>query len=159
MPLRYRLFLIFAALTIAADQLSKLAVRSNLALGQIKTFIPGFWDWELSFNPGSAFGLFRSTDGARIFLTVVGVLACLAILIIVRRGHDGQRWMSSALGLVFGGALGNVIDRLTFGKVTDFVVWHISTFKWPTFNVADAALVLGVIVLFLDVGREQKKKK
>jgi signal peptidase II len=67
--------------------------------------------------------------------------------------------MTSALALVAGGAVGNVIDRVLAGKVTDFVVWKWGTHEWPAFNIADVALVVGVAIMFLDVGHEQKKSK
>ena len=81
-----------------------------------------------------------------------------AILVMLVKATDRQKWMVSALALVFSGAIGNVIDRFRFQKVTDFVLWEVSSFSWPVFNVADVALVVGVVILFFDVGKEQKKK-
>lgn len=156
MPRRFNLFLLSAVLTLAADQLSKLWARKELVFGRGVPFFGGFWDWELSYNTGSAFGLFQSMDGARIGLSVVGVVACVAILVFLYRTPDERGWIASAFGLIFGGALGNVIDRILDGKVTDFVLWHAGKHRWPAFNVADAALVAGVIILFFDFGKPKK---
>ena len=162
MPRRYKIFLLVASLTFAADQLSKLWARTlpwdeHRGVGIARPVIENFFDWRLSYNTGSAFGLFRSVGGARIFLTVVGIVAVVAILWMLRAARDDQRRFSWALGLVAGGAVGNVLDRLLFGKVTDFVVWKWHSHEWPTFNVADAALCVGVGLLFLDIGKETKK--
>jgi signal peptidase II len=88
---------------------------------------------------------------------LIGVAACVAIFMILRKGNDRQAWLAAALALVAGGALGNVIDRVLFAKVTDFIVWKAGSHEWPAFNVADAALVIGVGIMFLDVGRDKKK--
>jgi len=157
MPRRFRIFSIAVVLTLVADQLTKWWARDALSTGRRAEFLGGFWDWELSYNTGSAFGLFNTVDSAKIFLTLVGIAACIAILFIVRKAPDARGWNAAAYGLVFGGALGNVIDRLAFGKVTDFVLWHAGEHRWPQFNVADAALVVGVIILFLDIGKKKAK--
>lgn len=158
-PRRYVIFTIAALLTLIADQLTKVMARADLVLGRPIPFVGSFWAWELSYNTGSAFGLFNSTGGARIFLSLIGVVACVAIVIILKKSEDHRGWNAAALGLVFGGALGNVIDRIAFGKVTDFILWKAGSFRWPQFNVADAALVVGVIILFLDIGKKKEKKK
>lgn len=160
MARRYKLFLIVASLTLLFDQLTKWWARASFTETQPPVkFLGSFWSWELSYNTGSAFGLFRDIGGARIWLSIIGVIACVAIVMILRKGKDNQKWMTTALGLVAGGAIGNVIDRIAMGKVTDFVVWKAGSYTWPAFNVADAALVAGVAILFLDVGKEQKKAR
>jgi signal peptidase II len=155
---RYIAFTIAAALSVLADQITKVMARANLVPGHATTFIDGFWDWLLSFNTGVAFGLFRNTPGARIFLTIIGLAACAVLVLIVKRTADRAR-NAAALGLVLGGALGNLIDRIAFGKVTDFVSWRVGDFHWPQFNVADASLVVGVVLLvLLDIGKKPAKK-
>jgi len=163
-PRRWKWFAVFGVFIFIADQLSKYWARNELptdprGFGLPVPIIENFWDWRLSYNTGSAFGLFSSVDGARIFLTVVGFVALGAILWMVHKATDDQRRLSAALGMVAGGAIGNVVDRLMFGKVTDFVVWKWYTHEWPTFNVADAALCVGVGLLFLDLGRQQREEK
>ena len=157
MPSRYRVFSIAAVLALLADQLTKVWARGSLPFGRPVKFLGGFWDWELSFNPGSAFGLFNTVDSARIFLSVIAIAACIAIVVMLKRSRDDHSWGAAAYGLIFAGALGNVIDRLIYGKVTDFVLWHAGEHRWPQFNVADAALVAGIIILVLDIGGKKKE--
>jgi signal peptidase II len=160
MPRRYKLFASIAVLTIVLDQLTKWLARAELVrAGHSVTVIPGYWDWRLSYNTGSAFGMFAGQSGSRVFLSIVGVVATIAIVLILRKARDDQKWMTTALALVAGGAIGNVIDRILDGKVTDFVVWKLGKSEWPAFNIADCALVIGVAIMFLDVGREQRKQK
>jgi signal peptidase II len=160
MARRYKLFAIVSLLTIFFDQLTKWIARDELVrAGNAVTVIEGYWDWRLSYNTGSAFGMFAGQSGSRIFLSIVGVGATIAILFILRKARDDQKWMTTALALVAGGAIGNVIDRILDGKVTDFVVWKVGKTEWPAFNIADCALVIGVVIMFLDVGREQRRHK
>jgi signal peptidase II len=159
MARRYKVFLIVAVVIIAFDQWTKWMARDRLELGIPVAVIEGYFDWRLSYNKGSAFGLFSSTEGARIFLTIVGIGACAFIVHVLRKAEDWQKWFTTALGLVAGGAVGNIIDRLWDGKVTDFIVWKLKTKEWPAFNIADAALVAGVLIMFLDLGREQRRMK
>ena len=174
MPRRWKLFLLIGLFTLIADQASKVWARHELpvhpspceipddvvarkCVGTAVSVIDGYWDWRLSFNPGSAFGLFHGQDGARIFLSVVGVLAVGAMIWMVGKAKDHQRALLWALGLVAGGAVGNLIDRIYFGVVTDFVLWRYHASEWPVFNIADVALVAGVILMFFDVGKEAKE--
>ncbi|MBK9031324.1 MAG: signal peptidase II [Myxococcales bacterium] len=176
MPRRWKIFLIVAMITLVADHASKYWARNSLdthpagcaipadivahkCVGVKETVIDGYWDWRLSFNPGSAFGLFDSQDGARVFLSIVGILAVAAMVFMVKKAKDEQRLLAIALGLVAGGAVGNLLDRMYFGVVTDFVLWHYHAKEWPVFNVADVALVIGVGMMFFDVGGDGKQDK
>jgi hypothetical protein len=78
---------------------------------------------------------------------------------MVKKAKDDQRLLAIALGLVAGGAVGNLADRIYFGVVTDFVLWRYHSKEWPVFNIADVALVVGVGMMFFDVGKEPKKTK
>jgi signal peptidase II len=182
-PTRYKLFAIIALVTLVADQASKYWARNTLPVGRSvngpvdascaipddlvahkcvginDTLINGYWDWRLSFNPGSAFGLFNSASGARVLLSIIGVLAVFGMLWMLKKARDDQKWLIWALGLVAGGAVGNLFDRIYFGVVTDFVLWHYHAKEWPVFNIADVALVIGVGLMFLDIGGESKKEK
>ncbi|MFH0901131.1 MAG: signal peptidase II [Pseudomonadota bacterium] len=160
MPRRYRLFLIVMAISVAIDQISKYWAR--LALEKYGdhgyALIEGFFHLRLSFNRGIAWGMFSSLTGGRIVLSLVNLLACVAIFLYVRKANDSQKWFASALGLVGGGAFGNAIDRILVGQVTDFILWQVRSYRWPVFNIADASLVIGVAILFLDIGHEQRRK-
>jgi signal peptidase II len=167
MSRRWKIFLIVGVVSLVADQVTKLWARHSLptvpgpggrTYGMPVEVIPNFWDWRLSHNPGSAFGLFSSTDGARIFLSVIGILAVFAIFWMVKKAREDQTRLSVALGLVVGGAVGNLVDRVGFGVVTDFVVWKYGSTEWPTFNVADVTLVVGVALLFIDMSAEARRE-
>lgn len=138
------LFLIIAAFVVLLDQLSKLWVRSHLPLNETVPVV-GCLSLTDIRNTGSAFGLFAN----QVFLlTLVAVIGLVAILLIYR--HLAQiSWLGSlALGLIFGGAVGNLIDRVTFGYVTDFVLVRLwRDFYWPAFNVADSGITVGAIAL------------
>jgi signal peptidase II len=170
------LFAIIAGLCLAADQASKVWARHSLpvhpanceipegiadrqCVGVAVSVVADHWDWRLSMNHGSAFGLFSSQDGARIFLSVIGLLAVFGMLWMLRKSRADQRILHVALALVAGGAIGNLIDRIYFGVVTDFVLWRWKAKEWPVFNVADVVLVVGVALMFLDMAKEGRREK
>jgi signal peptidase II len=125
------------------------------------TVIEGFWDWRLSMNPGSAFGLFGSLGPSvtRVLLSVVGVAAVFGMVYMLKKSRPDQRILHWALALVAGGAVGNLIDRIAFSVVTDFVLWKYKTHEWPVFNIADVVLVVGVGLMFIDIQKENKREK
>jgi signal peptidase II len=117
-------------------------------------------------NPGAAWGLLSDVDeGFRgPFFTAISIAAVIFIGFIYRRIHDELRLLPVALSLVLGGALGNFIDRVRFGRVVDFIDWHYQDkLRWPTFNIADAAITVGVGLLLIDGirgwRRERREKK
>lgn len=123
-------------------------------------FLGDFWSWKLSMNTGSAFGLFGSSPtAARVFLSVVGVLAVAGMIYMLKKSRADQRVLHWALAFVAGGAVGNLIDRMYFGAVTDMVSWDLKFMRWPTFNVADVSLVIGVGLMFIDIQKEGKREK
>lgn len=137
-------FFTTALLVVAADQFSKLWIRSNLALGE-SLFEVGFFRLTYVRNTGAAFGLFRDQAFA---LAIVGLVFVAALLVYVFFFHRkfpllDNRLGKLALGLVLGGTVGNIIDRIYLGHVTDFIAVSI----WPVFNIADPAIVVGVIIL------------
>jgi len=127
--------------------------------GRAVPVIDGFWEWRLSMNPGSAFGLFSSQEGARIGLSVVGIVAVFGMLWMLRKARPDQKILHWALALVTGGAIGNLIDRIYFGVVTDFILWRYQVHEWPVFNVADVVLVVGVGLMFIDIQKEGRREK
>jgi signal peptidase II len=171
---KVRLFLVVIVSVVALDQGSKVAVRHSLApteavkatykttfrrgldpwcqlsTRQIRV-IDGYFDICYSENTGVAFGLGKKVP--RWVWVGVGLLALGLILTFLRQAREGQTRMVLALALVGGGAVGNIIDRAIFGHVTDFVVWRWQEHTWPTFNVADAALVVGVFLMFFAMRR------
>jgi len=164
MATKYKSFLIAFILSLGADQGSKMWARAVLKpkYPDVITVISGYFDLRYSENPGSAFGLFRGVPGARYLLFVIGIGALIIVATYLRKAAPGARRLGAELGLLAGGALGNVIDRIMYGRVTDFIVWKAAGHEWPTFNIADAALVVGVIGLLFDMRPEEggaKKKK
>ncbi|MFO0658187.1 MAG: signal peptidase II [Polyangia bacterium] len=123
-----------------------------------KTVIKGYWDFRYSENPGSAFGMFRNQAGARYFLFGIGIVCLGVIGLWLYRLPPNAKWLGVKLGLLAGGAIGNMVDRAMYSRVTDFILWKITTssttYEWPTFNVADAALVIGVGMILIDRPRD-----
>lgn len=140
------MFVALLATTLALDQGSKAWARSALDLHASKSVIPGFWDWQLEANPGAAFSSFV---GAKLILMFVAAAATAFVVLTASRTAPDERLKRGALALIAGAALGNLLDRVLAGAVTDFIHWHIHDHMWPIFNVADAALVIGVALLVI----------
>lgn len=158
--------LVFLAIFITSagfDQASKEWARDSLAPHVATPVIGGFWDWQLEQNPGAAFSVLATTgEGPRatalhIGFGVVAAIALIALGIAAARTRPDQRLRRTAFALIAGGALGNLIDRVANGDVTDFVRWHYRAHMWPIFNVADAVLVIGVALLLIDEVRTRSK--
>jgi signal peptidase II len=148
------LFGVAGVLSIVLDQWTKVLARTHLApLGpwKSKVIVANYFDLRYSENTGVAFGMFQSLPGGKYWLTLVGMLALLLVGYYLIRSNLRQSRLHLALGLVGGGAIGNLIDRIAFGRVTDFIVWKVGTHEWPAFNIADAALVVGVALMALDM--------
>jgi signal peptidase II len=138
------LSLVVATLVVALDQLSKLWIRDNLTPGESLPEI-GFLRLTYTTNTGSAFGLFANQTFLLIIITIVSLAG---IILFLRYLGSVSALTGASLGLIFGGAVGNLIDRLRFGYVIDFIdvrLW--GDLHWPAFNVADAALVVGICTL------------
>ena len=135
---------IVAAAVLIADQLTKQLVRSSIALGASRHLLPGVTLVHAQ-NSGIAFSLLTGSDVGVIVVTLVVVVLVLAYF--ARQGERRGMWL--ACGLIVGGALGNLADRLRAGLVTDFIKLP----HWPAFNLADAAITLGVLTLFIVIGR------
>lgn len=123
------------------DQWTKWWVRADFALGESRVVIPGFFQFTHLRNPGAAWGLF---GGHNTFLTVLS-LVMLAALFIFRRSFLSDTFSHRvALGLMVGGIIGNLLDRVRWGYVVDFLDFQIVGYHWPVFNVADSAICVGV---------------
>jgi signal peptidase II len=157
---KYVLFSVLAAITIALDQWTKVLARGSLrplGPGQHKVVIDGVFNLRYSENTGGAFGMLQTMPGGRILLTVVALAAFALVVYYLYKTPAEHVRMQVALGFVGGGAIGNLIDRIAFGRVTDFIVWHYRGHEWPAFNIADAALVVGVALLAIDMLRPAPK--
>lgn len=152
---KYVLFSLLAAVTLALDQWTKHLARVHLRplRGDKRVVIEGFFDLRYSENPGVAFGMFQNLAGGRVILTVVALVALVMVVQYLVRTDPRNGLLHAALGLIGGGAIGNVADRVLHGRVTDFIVWRYQHHEWPAFNVADAALVVGVGLMLVDMLR------
>jgi len=147
-----------AGVVIVLDQASKAIILSLLRPGDSRVVTP-FFNWVLTFNPGAAFSFLSDAGGwQRWFFTALALGVSVWIVAMLRR-HTGEFRLSLALAMILGGALGNVIDRIRFGAVVDFVQWHAAGYAWPAFNVADSAITLGAVLLAWDQFAEQPKTK
>ncbi|TXL66225.1 signal peptidase II [Zeimonas arvi] len=148
-----------AAALIALDQLTKwIAVRA-LDFGERVPVIPGFFDFTLVYNRGAAFSFLAGAGGwQRWFFTGIGIAAAVFIVWMLAR-HGSQRLFAFALSLILAGAIGNVIDRVWQGKVTDFVLLYWRGWHWPAFNVADMAITFGAALLILDEIRRVRRSR
>ena len=146
-----------AALVIVLDQISKWAVLGNLRFGET-VYVAPFWNWVLALNPGAAFNFLADQPGWQRWLFSGLALGVSAWIAYTLRQQPQQKLLSLALTLVMGGALGNVIDRIRFGAVVDFIQWHAAGHYFPAFNVADSAITLGAILLVIEqLGAADKK--
>lgn len=159
MPRRWRLLLIIGSLSIIADQVTKIWARGAIAPGKAITVIEGYWDFVIAYNTGSAFSMFENLGHGRLLLSLVAIIAIGAILSMVHKAEDKQTGFIVALALMAGGAIGNVIDRVAYGKVTDFVLWHYQDHNWPVFNVADISLSVAVGLFLIVSYRDWKEQK
>ena len=146
---RYAVVLGLAAVVVALDQWSKGYIRGTVALYESIVIVPSFFQITHTRNSGGAFSIFAGADDAvRVpFFLGVSLVAIVALLYFVR-SVEARRWsMLAALGGILGGAIGNLIDRMLYGQVTDFLDVHWHDYHWPVFNVADSCITVGVLVL------------
>ena len=144
---------LIACLLLAADQLTKFLVISRIPLNGAICLIPGVADLVHARNPGAAFGMMAGSawEFRSIFFILVSVAALVVILVLVAVSSDIDSYLLLAYSLFFGGALGNLVDRIRFGEVIDFLDVHWGNLHWPAFNVADSALSVGAIIFVLHV--------
>ncbi len=148
-------FFLVALAVIALDQISKFFVRTNMSLGQS---IPeeGFFMITYATNKGGAFGIFANQA---FLITIIAIAGIVTILIYVRYSPLNRMPVRIALGLLLGGTAGNLIDRLSVGRVVDFIDIGFGQYRWPTFNLADSVIVVSMIILvyffLFKFGRDQ----
>ena len=138
-----------AAIVIVLDQITKQVVLASIQLGET-IYVAPFWNWVLTYNRGAAFSFLASEEGWQRWFFTVLALAVSGWIVFMLRSHAAQKLLSLSLALIMGGALGNVIDRIRFGAVVDFVQWHAASFYWPAFNVADSAITVGAVLMVWD---------
>lgn len=140
-----------AASVVIVDQLTKLWIMTNFALHEQQNIIPGFFDLVYVTNTGAAFGFLAGDKNLLRQTFFVGVALVAMVVIVYAYGHlkkQGRIFVYS-LGLIGGGAIGNLIDRLRFGSVVDFLDFYLGRHHWPAFNAADSAITIGVGLFML----------
>ncbi|MET0069764.1 MAG: signal peptidase II [Candidatus Thiodiazotropha sp.] len=146
-------------LVIVLDQASKQLAESALTLYESVRVLP-FFDLTLLYNKGAAFSFLSDQGGwQRWFFIVLAIVVCIVLVGWLWRLKREEQWVAVALSLIIGGAIGNVIDRILFGQVIDFLHFHYQQHYFPAFNVADSAITIGVIIMLYDALILAKKRE
>lgn len=145
-------------LVFVVDQVSKFYFDSSLSMYQQIVIIPDYFSWTLAYNTGAAFSFLADAAGwQRWFFAAIALVVSVVLVVWLKRLKPSETWLAVALALVLGGALGNLVDRVMFGHVVDFILlhWH-QQWYFPAFNVADMAITGGAILLALDMFKSEK---
>ena len=139
-----------SALLIGLDQATKWLAVASLPYQQQVGFIPGFWNWHLTHNTGAAFSFLANAGGWQHgFFIALATLISVVLAVALRRVAREDWRNAFPFALIIAGALGNLVDRLRFGFVVDFVEWYAGDFYWPVFNLADSCIVVGAVLMVL----------
>lgn len=154
---KYTIFTITLVVILLLDQLTKIVINSSFALYESLSVIPGLFNITYIRNPGAAFGFLADADPVfrSIFFTAVSVVAIVFIVLVIRKIKAGELLSTFGLSLILGGALGNLIDRIRFGEVIDFLDFYLGSYHWPAFNVADSAISIGAALLIWEIIRKK----
>ena len=147
-----RVGLIFA-ISLILDQVTKMIVRHSMTLGESIPVIGNFIKITYVENPGIAFGI-RVGNGT--LFTILSIIACIGVVVYLVTHWDEGMGMRSGLALILGGACGNLLDRIVYKEVVDFIDIGIRHVRWPVFNAADSAVVIGMIIFFFSVSIQTK---
>jgi signal peptidase II len=145
-------------IVILTDQLFKIAIRHTMVQSERVNVLP-FFDLTLLFNNGAAFSFLNSQGSwSRWLFTIIGIVAAIVIIVLLAK-YGSQRVFAFSLALIMGGALGNVIDRLAYGHVVDFLLFYWpNVYYFPAFNIADSAITIGVVLLLFDELRRVQRR-
>lgn len=147
-------YLSLALGVVVLDQFTKAIVIAKIPLYRTIPVIRGFFDLTHLQNTGAAFGAFAAAGSARpLLVTLLAVAVFAAVLVWSLTTTPDHRLLQTALGLIMGGAVGNLVDRVRFAAVTDFLRFYVDRWEWPSFNVADSAISVGVVLLAWDIWR------
>ena len=148
MSAKWKMVLGWVLTILVLDQLTKMIVDRTMSLHQSIPIIDGLFNLTYVRNTGAAFGIFAGSHEAfRLpFLILVSVLALGFVVVMLKRLRDEETGLITALSLIIGGAIGNLIDRVLYGEVIDFLDFYWSNYHWPAFNVADSCITIGVLI-------------
>jgi signal peptidase II len=157
-PLRYLLLALLSGTIIVIDQATKLSIVEAMHLNESIPVVPNLFSLTYIRNPGAAFGLLAgSSDAFRMVFFGVTSLFALALLGTILYRLPEKDWVGQlSIAGILGGAIGNLIDRLRYGEVIDFLDVYVDTYHWPAFNVADSAISVGVVFLIIHFAFEKK---
>ncbi|MCP4745385.1 MAG: signal peptidase II [Desulfobacteraceae bacterium] len=150
---KYFWMAVIVGVIVVLDQVTKYLVLEKIPLHRSIPVIPGFFSLTHIHNPGGAFGFFAQGAAAwRHWLFLgAGFFALGLIFYFYHQTPKERPFLRLSLGLIFGGAVGNIIDRLRFGEVVDFLLFYVGQWQWPAFNVADSAVSVGVVIFILHI--------
>ena len=138
-------------IVLVLDQITKYVIQTHVQLHDSITVVPGFFNITHVRNKGAAFGILSTLPEfwrSAFFITVT-LVAVAAIIVLIIKTHE--RLLVYAFSLIAGGAIGNVVDRIRYGEVVDFIQWYVKSYYWPSFNVADSAISIGVVLLAFEM--------
>jgi len=138
-------------IVLLLDQVTKYIIGKHVSLFEVIPVIPGFFNITHVRNKGAAFSLFSGAPEAfrSLFFATVTIVAIVVIVLLIRKTNE--RLLIVAFSLIAGGAVGNLIDRVRYGEVVDFIQWYVKSYYWPSFNIADSAITVGVCLLAVDM--------
>lgn len=159
--MRYWIILVVGIIVFFLDQFTKYWITHVISLYDSKVIIPGFFDLVNIRNRGAAFGFLNSPDIEWQFWLFLGAafVAIIVIFFLARTAQPGEILLFLGLGCIFGGAIGNLFDRVRIHAVIDFLDFYIGDWHWPAFNVADIAICCGGILVFLSIFNKENRKK
>lgn len=161
MKQKYWVLLVVSGWILFVDQWTKYIVQQKLALHQTVEVIQRFFNLVHVRNTGGAFGIFAGERGGigSILFVVVSLIAIGTILFLFVKVREDEKTLSLSFSLVLAGAIGNLIDRLRYGEVVDFLDFYLFSYHWPAFNIADSAICIGIGLIVLDLLIRDRKKK
>lgn len=151
MPRKYLKLILIAGVVVLLDQITKALIVRTIPLGGAQSVIDGFFNLVHIHNPGGAFGMMAGMSQpvrTAVFLVVSALAVCL-ILYFYHTTPENRPWLANGFALIFGGAVGNMVDRVRMGSVIDFLDVYAGSWHWPAFNIADSAITAGVGIFVL----------
>ncbi len=157
---RWGLLLGVSLVIVILDQVTKILITHTMHLHESIPIISGFFNLTYIRNPGAAFGIFATTNSAfrLIFFVGTSIFALGLLGTIFYRMHPEDVWGQLSVSSIFGGAIGNLLDRLQYGEVVDFLDFYMGNYHWPAFNVADSAISVGVVSLLIVFATDKKRE-
>jgi len=150
MPKNSLMWLFLSLIILVLDQITKTWVSTHLSYNQPVNILP-YFDLRLLHNTGAAWSILADQGGwQRWFLSALAVIVSIIIMVWLTRLDSKQRWLACGLALILGGALGNVVDRIIYGYVVDFIDIYYQAWHWPAFNIADIGISIGAVMLLID---------